>query len=195
MSYYQAIPVRLVAKHPLGPYRFPKWRCAASWVPVVLLPSISIFTASCYAAFYLERSTSAADCGGGPTSVGKPRDIHTFNSILLSTGPAAIMPSRLASSRMYSSGYSQTRSTSALPQAACPRPRHSSFQALDLTPGPAPHRRGEASPVAQLVRCLPRQDRGRILTVPLVGAGTFCCAEVPFGPPCRDRGGVQCAPL
>ena len=44
------------------------------------------------------------------------------------------------------------------------------LQELPLNPDPAPHCRVGTSPVAQLVRCPPRQEREGILTVPLVGA-------------------------
>ena len=47
--------------------------------------------ASCQAALYFGRSTSAADWGGGYTSAGKPLGMNTFDSPLFSTGTRTVM--------------------------------------------------------------------------------------------------------
>ena len=107
--------------------------------------------------------------------------MHTFNSPLFSTDPPATMPLHSPSSRMYFLAYSQTSSGLTLPQAARPRPREPPFQTLALTPGPAPHCHGRPSPVAQLVRCPLGQDRGGVVTAPLVDAALKSFSAVPAG--------------
>ena len=89
-------------------------------------------------------------------------------------------PWRPPSFRMYSSAYSQNSST----RARCRKQRvrdprvqpllllsRFSLQVLTLTPGPAPYCRREPSSAAEFVCCPPRQDRGGVFAVPLVGAG------------------------
>ena len=106
---------------------------AASLVSIILLPSNSIFMASCHAALSFERSTSLRT---GRAVLRQPGNHSACTrSYLFGFSPILQLPWPLGppSSKLSSSGYSQTWSTRMLPQAARPRYRGSSFQALALT--------------------------------------------------------------
>ena len=84
---------------------------------------------------------------------------HQTCSPLFSCLPA-IMPLRPPSSRMYSSGYSQTWSTRTLPHAARRRPRGSRFQALSLDPGSGPALTGGRPQSLSSCAALPNKTAG-----------------------------------
>ena len=79
--HYHTIFVSRIGGYPFAPAGLrPRGCVAASYVPVILWPSNSLFMASCHAALCFERCTSATDYRGGCQSFKKPLGMQTSNS-------------------------------------------------------------------------------------------------------------------